>query len=175
MLGMLALVLALVIGLSACRASATAPRQLPGGTYTNMRFHFTVDYPAGWQVNVQPQSSAFAPLSLSITRSGELKSNGSLVSTFGVTIFNAADPTLAASIAKMKTDKTLHATTIAGLPGYQAAPVAQQLPGSHSTVTHTEYYVVHSTYEYQLSTDTVQGDNADDALASMLKSFAITP
>jgi hypothetical protein len=168
-------ILALVLGLSACRASATAPRKLPGGTYTNTRFHFTVDYPAGWQVNVQPQSSTFAPLSLSITRSGELKSNGSLVSTFGVTIFNAADPTLAAFIAKMKTDKTLHATTIAGLQGYQAAPVARQLPGSQSTVTHTEYYVVHDTYEYQLSTDAVQGDNADDALAGMLKSFSITP
>ncbi len=173
MLGMLAL--ALVLSLSACRASPTAPRKLPGGTYTNARFHFTVDYPAGWQVNVQPQSSAFAPLSLSITRSGELKSNGSLVSTFGVTIFNATDPTLAATIAKMKTDKTMHATTIAGLPGYQAAPMAQQLPGGQSTVTHTEYYVVHDTYEYQLSTDAVQGDNADDALAGMLKSFSITP
>src|SRR5260370_154679 len=167
--------MALALGLSGGRATATAPRKLPGGSYTNAHFHFTITYPTGWQVNVQPQSSAFAPLSLSITRSGELKSNGSLVSPFGVTIFNAADPTLAAYIAKMKTDKTLHATTIAGLPGYQAAPLARQLPGSHSTVTHTEYYVVHGTYEFQLSTDEVQGDNADVALAGMLKSFSITP
>ncbi|GAC1455210.1 MAG: hypothetical protein PVSMB4_15770 [Ktedonobacterales bacterium] len=53
------------------------------------------------------------------------------------------------------------------------------MPGANGTPTalsdtHTDYYLVHGGYEYQLSTDAVSNDNAAPALAAMLRSFVIT-
>lgn len=166
--------LALLVLVAGCRNTSPAVPQLPGGTYTNTQFHFSVHYPDGWQVNVAPQSSPFVPLNLTITRTGDVQSKGALISTFSVTIFNAADKAMATPIARLKSDKTLRATTIGGLAGYQATPVTQPIPGAQGSVTHTDYYVLHDTYEYQVSTDSVQSDSADDAMRTMLQSFAIT-
>lgn len=167
--------LLLALGLAACRGATPTVRNLPAGTYTNAQYHFTVRYPNGWQTNVSPQSSPLEPLTLTITRSSAVETNGSLVSAFTVTVFDASNSAIATPIAALPANPTLSATTLGGLPAYQDKPISQQLPNTHFTATHTDYYLVTGGYEYQISTDAVQSDNADAALASMLKSFTITP
>lgn len=171
-LAILALLLALA--LAGCGSASTTPKHdLPGGVYTNNTYHFRVTYPQGWQLNVSPQSSQVSPLTLLITRSGVLQTNASLVSTFGVTVFSLSAPPIATAVAGYATDKTLHALTLSGLPAYQATPVQQAVPNTQFSDTHTDYFLIHGGYEYQLSTDSVQGDNAGPALVAMLQSFAI--
>ncbi len=172
----LALAALLALVMAGCGSAGTTPKHdLPGGEYVNNAYHFRITYPQGWQLNVSPQSSQISPLTLLITRSGELQSTGSLVSTFGITVFDVGAPPIATAVAGYTNDKTLHALTLSGLPAYQGAPIQQAVPNTQYSDTHTDYYLIHGGYEYQLSTDSVRGDNAGPALDSMLRSFTIVP
>ena len=173
--GTLALGLIVLVGLSGCRlrSAITKPTPLPGGVYTNAQFHFSVQYPSGWNPTVTKTESTVSMLGVSITRSSDLSGHGSVVSTFAIVVFDAGNATIAKSIKNLPQQAGIRSMTIAGKQAYATTPVTQAAPGSVS-VTHTEYYVVSGGYEYQLSTDAIQGDGADDALHQMLQSFQIT-
>jgi len=173
--------LVIAVLLVACGTSTPALPTVSGGTYTSARFHFTVTYPDGWQAHeIQGSSPSTAiPLTVIITRTGDTQDNGALVSTFTVALMNAHDPTIAQGIATLEAQaraegSPLLAIALAGKPALQAPSVKQQLPGSQLSATHTDYYLILTDYEYQLSTDAVDGDNAEPALQSMLQSFTLT-
>lgn len=172
----LTFLLLLAVGASGCklRSAVVKPTALPGGVYSNGQFHFSVRYPTGWKPNVTASGSTVAPLQVIITRSSDLSGHGSVVSTFTISVFDAQNATIAQSIAGLPKQTGIRTMTLSGMRAYATAPATQQLPGSTLSVTHTEYYVVANDYEYQLSTDAVQGDMADAALTSMLQSFQIT-
>jgi hypothetical protein len=168
--------LVVLLALSACGTVASTPKHdLPGGVYTNAPYHFRIAYPQGWQVNVSParESSAISPVTVLITRSGELQANGSLVSTFTIIVLSTGAAPVATAVARLRKDPSVHALTLSGMPAYQAAPVQQPIPNTQFSDTHTDYFLIHGGYEYQLSTDAVQGDNASAALEAMLQSFTI--
>lgn len=175
LIGGLALALVVLVGLSGCRlrTTITKPTPLPGGVYSNAQYHFSVRYPTGWNPNVTSTGSSVSPMQVAITRSSDLSGHGSVVSTFTIAIFDAKNATIAKSLAALPTQAGIRTVTIGGLQGYATPPATQSAPGSLS-VTHTEYYLVSGAYEYQISTDAVQGDGADDALNHMLQSFQIT-
>jgi hypothetical protein len=51
--------------------------------------------------------------------------------------------------------------------------VQQDIYGSQQKATHTDYYLLTTSFEYHISTDVLAGDNADDAVKSMLASFTL--
>ncbi len=156
-----------VILTAACGGSS-----LPGGVYTSQQYHFKVTYPAGWQANVQQQSDAPAPLIVIITRSGA-HSNAALISSLTIDVLNLSDIGGAKVATQLAQNKSLTPITLSGLTAYQDQPSQQQGAGNESavTVTHTDYFLVHDAYEYQLSIDAFPGDTA--ALNSMAQSFTI--
>src|SRR6185312_3558716 len=90
-------------------------------------------------------------------------------SSLTITVWDLSNPTAASQAAALAKEKTVHGATVAGLPGYVGSPMAQPLPGKSGsatsvTDTHTDYYVVHGSYEYQLTTDVISGDNGASAL-----------
>ena len=87
---------------------------------------------------------------------------------------NLKNSDIATSAATLPDDKALQSATIGGVQGYKSAPLTQDIPNTQISVTHIDYYVVHGDYEYQLSTDSVKGDNADSDLQSIITSFAFT-
>ena len=154
--------------------TACGTTSLPAGVYTNQQYHFKVSYPTGWQTNVSSQPDATAPLILIITRSGEHPTAGAaVISSLTIDVLALSDVGGSAVAANLAKDKTLIPATISGLPGYQDHPTRQQGTGNTSTdvVTHTDFYLVHGAYEYQISIDALAGDDA--ALASMESSFTI--
>jgi hypothetical protein len=175
-------------------SSAAGVAPAPGGTYTSVKFHFAVTYPAGWQAStgdggvpgawVTPATTGSAaaatpiPLVVTITRAGQV-AGSSTTSSLTITVWDLNNPTAAAQAGSLAKNTALHATTLAGVSGYAAPPVAQPLPGKSGattsiTDTHTDYYVVHGGYEYQLTTDAISGDNAGGALQGMLASFRLS-
>lgn len=173
-LAALGLMAVLGMALAACGQTAAPPPRFAGGVYTSATYHFHITYPAGWKVNAQPSSSSVVPLSVSITSSDTVNTPGNPISTLTIAVFNAHDANIAKSIKSLATDTTLQKTTLAGLSAYVSAPVAQQVPSSSLTDTHTDYYLVTPNWEYQLSTDAVSGENARAALQNMVASFALT-
>jgi hypothetical protein len=179
------------LALAACGQKAAAPPQPPGGICKNDTLHFSLTYPKGWLANVAPQSLSATPAanltcdalttlpaSIFITRTGSTQPAGSLVSTFTISVLDAHNPDIAKSITRLQQQAAapnapLHVTKIAGLPAYQSNPVQQQLPNSGASDTHVDYYIITPKYEYALSTDSVQGDAADEALQAMLSSFTV--
>ena len=162
------------LALAACGQTAAPPPAFAGGVYTSAQYHFSVTYPNGWTTNAQSTSSAIVPLTVYITQSGAINTPGDPISTLTIAVFNAHDSDIAKSIKSLATDKTLQKTTLAGLAAYASAPTQQQVPGSTITDTHTDYYLVTTNWEYQLSTDSVSGQNAASALQSMVKRFTLT-
>jgi hypothetical protein len=67
--------------------------------------------------------------------------------------------------------------TLAGVTAYQtAADSDEQAPGAQAVNAHTDYYVVHGQYEYQISTDAISNDpDGASELQGMLKSFTFLP
>lgn len=171
--------LAALLALAACSAAA-APvvPKAAGGTYTSRPYHFSITYPAGWQATISQQSSAIVPLTLVITRVRANAAEGAAVSTFTVTVFDAHNAAIAASVKALASDKTLSRITLAGLPAYRGTPIQQPAQGSGQGAQvddiHTDYYVPAPTYEYQLSTDAIAGDHAEVAFQTMLASFTVT-
>jgi hypothetical protein len=172
-----------------------APR---GGDFASAPYHFDVRYPAGWQVSDNngtvpggwptlsaakgvPTGNSQAspiPLQVTLTRVDESAVPGP-TSSLTITVWDLSNPTGVAQAASLASNKALHPTTVAGLAGLAASPAELPVPGKSGTNTttvdtHTDYYVVHGSYEYQLTTDAISGENADGALASMLASFHLT-
>jgi hypothetical protein len=173
--------LILAVLVAACGTSTPAIPTVAGGVYTSAQFHFSVTYPSGWQAQeVQGSSPSTAiPLTVIITRTGDVQDAGALVSTFTVTVMNAHDPIIAQGIATLEAQakapgSSYQTIMLAGRPALRAPPVQQQLPGSQLSADHTDYFLIVKDVEYQLSTDAVGGDNAEPALQSMLHSFTLT-
>ena len=164
--------------IAACGSPSTPQLNLPGGIYNNTTYGFKVTYPRNWQpnsYNATPStdgSAAPIPFNLIITRTGDAHSAASLISTCTITVLNMKNTDIAKSATSLATNKTLQPATIGGEPGYKSSPLVQDIPNSQISVTHVDYYVVHGDYEYQISTDSVKGDNADSDLASMVASFS---
>jgi hypothetical protein len=169
------LFLFLSLSVAACAGKTTAAPTFAGGTYTSTQFHFRITYPNGWKVNVQPATDAVVPLTVVITRPGATSTTSQALSTFTIMVFDAHNPDIAASVRGLAGDNTLRKITISGQPAYAAAPIQEQLPNAQGTVTHTDYYLPTSQYEYQLSTDALGGAQDASALAQMLASFTLLP
>lgn len=154
-------------------AACGSDSSLPSGVYTNQQYHFRITYPAGWQVNTSQQSGANAPLIVIITRSGARNTPGSIISSLTIDVLaldNAGGTQVAAQLAN---DKTLTPITLSGQTAYHDKPSQQQGAGNESafTVTHSDYYLVHGAYEYQISVDALAGD--ESALDTMAQTFTI--
>ncbi|HEY7976014.1 MAG TPA: hypothetical protein VID72_11760 [Ktedonobacterales bacterium] len=162
----LALVALLTLALSAC--GSTAPT-LPSGAYTNQQYHFSVTYPAGWQVNTSAQPGATAPLIIIITRSGTHQPPGSQISSLTIDVLDLSDTSVAKTAAALSKNSALSKITFGGQPGFSDKPMLET--GASETQTHSDYYVAHGAYLYQVSTDALAGDSA--ALNTMAQSFTI--
>jgi hypothetical protein len=165
---------------AACGRTTPALPQVQGGTYTSSAYHFSITYPDGWRANELPgaTSSAAIPLTVTITRTGDNQAQSAVVSAFTITVLNARNTAVVASYAALaaqaaKNKDTLTHTTIAGQPAVEVQSPPQQVLGSTTQATHTDYYVMREDYEYQLSTDAVDGDGAEPALQAMLQSFTL--
>jgi len=157
----------LCLGLQAC-GSPPAPN-LPSGVYTSQAYGFKVSYPTGWEANALTAQSS-APLILIITRSAARSAPASLVSTFTLDVLSLKDASIAKSAGLLATDTALAHITLAGQRAYRDTPITQATAGGGS-VTHTDYYVIHGGYEYQISTDTVSGDAP--AIQGIVNSFTL--
>lgn len=195
--------LALSAVLAACgQAQRGALPRLPGGTYSSAAYHFRVTYPEGWSLSVTcesggaicgglgaatataaaTQTAVAAPLQLIIARTSQRATPSPTVSTFTITVLSLSDPYVAEAAGQLAKDHNLRQTTISGLAAFASTPIQQQLPGPGGTPgpgtptdTHTDYYLVHGGYEYQISMDALSSDDgADQALQAMLQSFTIT-
>jgi hypothetical protein len=94
-------------------------------------------------------------------------------------VLNATNSTVTLSYVEIPTQArknggTLSHTKVAGLPAIEVQLPRQQVLGSSTQATHTDYYLWHEDYLYHLSTDAVDGDGAESALQSMLQSFTLT-
>jgi hypothetical protein len=166
-----------LILLAGCGSATTQPPppHLSGGTYVSTRYHFRVSYPDGWEASTGPRPSATIPLTVEITKSGTRQETGSLLSMLAISVLSLSNAGVAASVQKLPSQPGLHKVTLSGVPAYADAPVQQPVPGTGVMDTHADYYLVHGSYEYQLSTDSISNDNAAATLASMLHSFTILP
>lgn len=160
----------LTIALSACGGATSS---LPSGVYTSQQYHFRVTYPAGWQVNTSSQPNATAPLIVIITRSGSTAVPGSLLSSLTVNVLSMSAASVAKSANSLSSNSALTATTVGGQAGYRDQTVTETGAGATSsdTLTHTEYYVVHGAYFYQISADALTGDGA--SVDAMAQSFTL--
>ena len=166
----LALVAALTLALSACGNSTP---NLPGGVYTNQQYHFSVTYPKGWQVNTSSQPGATAPLIVIITRSGAQELPGSRISTLTIDVLDMSNASIAQTAAALAQNSALSKITFGGQPGYRDTPTTQTSAGSgtSATLTHSDYYVAHGGYLYQVSSDALSGDGP--TLDTMAQSFKL--
>jgi hypothetical protein len=178
---------ATILALSTCGGTANKP--LPhqsGATIGSAQFHFRLTYPDGWDCSwagpsapaacsspaATPTASAsdVIPLTVEITKSD----TGVLPAMLSISVLSLSDPSIGASARALPTQKGLHKVTLSGLTAYADTAVQQPVPGTSVTDTHTDYYLVHRSYEYQLSTDSLSNDDSAAALSSMLSSFTIT-
>lgn len=160
----------LLLSLSAC--GNTAPN-LPSGVYTNQQYHFSVTYPAGWQVNTSAQPGATAPLIVIITRSGTRQIPGSQISSLTIDVLDMSNASVSQMAAAFSKNRALSKITFGGQPGFRDTPTTQSGAGSDASasLTHSDYYVAHGAYLYQVSTDALAGDGP--ALNTMAQSFTI--
>lgn len=163
----LVVAVALCLALSACGAPP-APN-LPSGVYTSVAYGFKVSYPTGWEANALTAHSS-VPLILIITRSAARSAPASLVSTFTLDVLSLKDTSIAKSASLLATNKALAHITLAGQLAYRDTPITQATT-SGATVTHTDYYVLHGPYEYQISADSVSGDAT--AIQGIVNSFTL--
>lgn len=163
-------VIATTLALSACGG---APSSLPGGVYTSQQYHFRVNYPSGWQVNASSQPTATAPLILIITRSGSTAIPGSLLSSLTINVLSMSDASIAKSARDLSSNSALKSITFGGQPGYRDQPTTETGSGNTSadTLTHTDYYVAHGGFLYQVSADALAGDGA--TVDSIAQSFTL--
>lgn len=173
------LVVAVVASLSIAACGSPTVPQLPAGAYSNTTYNFHIAYPRNWKANpfvstpaAGDTSPSAIPFTLVITRTGDTHGVAAFISTCTITVMNLKNSDIAKSAKSLASDKTLQPVKIGGVQGYKSSPLVQNVPNSQISVTHTDYYVLHGDYEYQLSTDSVKGDNADGDLQSIIASFA---
>lgn len=192
--------LALGVALAGCGQTFTSNlRPLPAGTYASATFHFKITYPSGWGYTVlscgsdqqggsgcdslhgtsASSGAAPIPLQVTITREGTLTTGAPAVSALTLSVLDMSDSYVAAAAAGLAGDKTLHQMPLAGTTAYVSAPIQQAIPGSNGTPsattdTHTDYYLVHGAFEYQISVDALSGDGSVAVLQGMVQSFAFT-
>jgi hypothetical protein len=162
----LALAALLTLALSACGGATS---NLPSGVYTNQQYHFSVGYPAGWQVNTSAQPGATAPLIVIITRSGTHQPPGSQISSLTIDVLDLSNTGVQQTAAALRKNSALSKITFGGQPGFSDKPTLET--GASVTLTHSDYYVAHGAYLYQVSTDALAGDGP--ALDTMAQSFTI--
>lgn len=195
----LPLFLLLVGALMAACGGPSAPNP-PASTCVSSQYHFQLNYPQGWQAQVvvvkanqsaspltcvkagsadiTPGGSAAIPLTVILTHTNG-KQIASHVSTFTIEVIDLTalqqiDANSAKAARQLNKDKSLHTLQLAGITAYKDDPVDQPVTGADVSITHTDYYLVRDSFEYQLSTDAVSDDGAQDALQTMLQSFAFT-
>jgi hypothetical protein len=163
-----------IAALGACSNSPNASHpSLPGGSYINVRFHFRIAYPAGWQVSTGPSPTTSNPLTVEITRSGSQEEAGSLVSMLEISVLSLSNAGVVATATALPSRTGMSATTLSGVPAYADGPTQQPVPGTSAIDTHADYYLAFGAYEYHLSTDSLSTDDSAGALANMLSSFLI--
>jgi hypothetical protein len=183
-------------------ALAGCGQTLPGGTYTSTTYHFRVAYPDGWQA-ASSTGDAIIPLTVTFTRSASHTEGSPSVSALTISVQSLSNPYIAKAAAGLTRDSSLHAISLSGLPAFTSGPLQQALPNAQGTpalwipgpngtptphdlpagtptpiynpgtVTHTDYFLVHAGYEYQLSTDAMSRDGVDAELRTMVLSFTI--
>jgi len=158
----------LCLALAAC-GNPSAPNP-PAGVYSSAAYGFTVRYPTGWKANALTAQTS-APLILIITKSATGSTPGAQVSTFTLDVLSLSDKSIAANAALLPKNKTLTHITLAGQPAYRDTPATQSAQGSSVVVTHTDYYLLHGGYEYQISTDAIPGDAT--AVQGIVNSFTL--
>lgn len=138
-----------------------------------------------------PGQIVAVPVQVSISRAGAHSTAVPVVSAFTITVWDLREPTAAAQAAGWAHNPSLHAMSIGGQPGFAGTPIQEPVVPTTSTAgaagtgtassgadavmdTHTDYYVVHGGYGYQISTDAISGEDAVSALQGMLQSFAFT-
>lgn len=138
-----------------------------------------------------PSQLTAVPFQVIITRSGDRAATRPVVSALTITVWDLRDPSAAKLAAGWAHETSLHSMTIGGQPGFASAPAQEPVvpsagsggpaatgtaSGGSSAVTdsHTDYYMVHGGYGYQLSTDAISGDDATAALQGMVQSFTFT-
>lgn len=172
--------LGLALALAACGTTSAKLPQQPGGTYTSDAYHLRVTYPDGWKLTTLPGGSAAIPLTVTITHIGA-QSEGAFISTFTLSAIDLTSPDEATPIAQLKKQiaapaSALTPITLSGQQAYQTAPQQRKSPNNALTVTHTDYYLLTTRYEYAISTDAVSSDSgADAALQAMVRSFTLLP
>jgi hypothetical protein len=198
----LVVVCAAALALGACGQTFTSNlRPLPAGTYTNTTYHFKITYPSGWGYTAlscgsgQPSDSGCnalngggsstsggptaIPLQVTITREGELTTSSPTVSELTISVLDLSNSNVATAAATLATDTSLRKMPLAGTTAYVTPAVQQQIPGNEGTPsavsdTHTDYYLTHGAFEYQLSMDAFSNDASTAALQTMVRSFAFT-
>jgi hypothetical protein len=169
-----------VLAVAACGTSAPPPPATSGGVFTSEAYHFKLTYPSGWQVNNASGTTASPaiPLDIVVTRINAQASGGGQVSTLTVVVSNARNANVAVSIKYLL--QLVHTSgsgyvpvTISGVKGYRHAQQPTVIYGTNITDTRTDYYLITSDYEYQISTDAVSSDNDQGALETMVQSFTL--
>jgi hypothetical protein len=167
-----------MVAVAACGTSAPPVPTTSGGVYTSEAYHFKLTYPSGWQVNNESGTSASTTIPLQIVVTRINAQVGGQVSTLTVVIFNVHDATVAAQIKSLlqqigNPKSGFEPVTISGVRGYRHVSSPTVIYGTQITDTRTDYYLITSQYEYQISTDAVSSDNAQGALQSMVQSFTL--
>jgi hypothetical protein len=162
----LALLAFVALTLGACGTTTT---NLPSGVYTSAQYHFKVSYPTGWEVNASPQPNAPSPLIVIITRSGTHQPPGSQISSLTIDVLDMSNSGVAKTAAALAKNRALTKITFGGQPGYSDKPTVETNAGV--TLTHSDFYVTHGAYLYQVSTDALAGDGP--ALQTMAQSFTL--
>jgi hypothetical protein len=76
---------------------------------------------------------------------------------------------VAQTAAALSKNKALSKISFGGQPAFSDKPTLET--GASVTLTHSDYYLVHGAYLYQVSTDALAGDDA--ALSKMAQSFTM--
>lgn len=175
-----------VLLLAACGASTPAQAPLPGASYTNAEFQFSLTYPTGWKLNALPTPTEPAgtsgipiPLTVVVSRAGSTQQSSPVVSNLTIAILDlrnpkTINPALLKVVTTRATNSAYHAVQLSGHTAYATQPQQQTILGTQQADTHTDYYLDTSSFEYHLSTDVLSGDSTDSAVASMLASFTLT-
>jgi hypothetical protein len=94
-------------------------------------------------------------------------------------VLDLSNSDVAAANAALAADTSLRKMPLAGTTAYVTPAVQQPIPGNEGTPsavsdTHTDYYLTHGAFEYQLSMDAFSNDASTAALQTMVRSFAFT-
>lgn len=193
----------LTLLLAACGGAATpTPPPAPSGSYTSTVYHFALTYPSGWktsdclywdqqtyQCDSSPPVSGprMGLLAVALAKPDASANANGLVSNLTIAVLDLRNPQsigrdLLQTIMTRSSNKAYHGVPLAGHTAYTTGPIQQPIytltpqptPGSRQSETHTDYYLLINSFEYHLSTDVLAGDQADDAIKSMLASFSLT-